>query len=457
MSSKDETKKRRRVKKFRLDEISLVDRPAHAPARIAIMKREADTPVVESIQKKLAMTSLAAGHAHAVVMVRAAPDGLAELRAGQTSFVDGHAHDWVMDDAGNIIFADSEGHSHGLSILITKEQLDELAELEKREFSVEQRKELAEKGHALPDGSFPIVNSGDLKNAIQAFGRAKNKAKVARHIKRRARALGLTDTLPEDGPLADLLRKDDDLASNQQTAGETGDSNGDDIMSKKEETPAGNEPQAVTQEQLDELTKRNERLEQIVKLSPEQREHFNKLEGSEQDEFLSNEDKDAVLKNLADEDPIVYTAADGTEIRKSAGEHVLRLTKDNDELRKNAAKAEALAKRADFEKRAKEELEHLTGDDGAKADLLEAVETIPVEKREAVMAILKSKDAGMAKAFETIGTSDSGNGDNDAEAKLTALAKAHGEKHPELTPEQAYSAVLDTPEGRELHAQHLNG
>ena len=120
MSSHDEKKKLRRVKKFRLDEVSLVDKPAHTPARIAIMKRAVDTPPVEPIQKKLALTSLTAGHAHAVVMVHASADGLAELRAGQTSFVDGHSHDWVMDDAGNIIFADAEGHSHGLSVLITK-------------------------------------------------------------------------------------------------------------------------------------------------------------------------------------------------------------------------------------------------------------------------------------------------------------------------------------------------
>lgn len=207
-------------------------------------------------------------------------------------------------------------------------------------------------------------------------------------------------------------------------------------------------------DKLNELKKRNERNEQIVKLSPEQRAHFDKLEGDEKDTFLSTEDKDAVLKNLADEDPVVHTDLDGNEIRKSEGATVLRLSKQNDTLRKNAAKSDALAKRAGFEKRAEEELSHLTGDASAKADLLEGVETIPVEKREAVLAILKSKDAGMAVAMETLGTSDSGNGEGaDVNTKLDALAKAYGEKHKDLTPEQAYSAALDTPEGRELHAQ----
>jgi hypothetical protein len=38
------------------------------------------------------------------------------------------------------------------------------------------REHLAKEGRALPDGSYPIVNVADLKNAIQAIGRAKNPA-----------------------------------------------------------------------------------------------------------------------------------------------------------------------------------------------------------------------------------------------------------------------------------------
>lgn len=380
MSTPDEKKKLRRIVRFRLDEVSLVDRPAHTPARIAIMKRAADTPTVEPIQKKLAMTSLTAGHAHTVIMEQGNNDQLTELRAGQTSFVDGHSHGWVKDDAGNIIFADAEGHSHGLSVLITK--------------------------------------ADD----------------------------GIDDDILAEGILASLAPAPEQASDSAATGGA-------EIKKMTPEEKAAAEQ--VAQDQLNELTKSNKRLEQIVKLSPEQREHFEKLEGDAQDTFLADENKDAVLKNLADEDPIVYTATDGTEIRKSAGDHVLRLTKDNDKLRETNAKNDELAKRAGFEKQAKEELEHLSGDDSVKADLLEGVNALPIEKREAVMAILKSKDAGMAKAFEQVGETGNGEG-TDAEAKLTALAKAHQESHKDLSPEQAYVAVLDTPEGQELHAQ-LNG
>jgi len=81
--------------------------------------------------------------------------------------------------------------------------LDKLGELEakvgveKREFSADERKKDAKSGAAMPDGSFPIENGQDLENAIKAYGRAKNKAAAKRHIIRRARALGMTDKLPD--------------------------------------------------------------------------------------------------------------------------------------------------------------------------------------------------------------------------------------------------------------------
>ena len=73
------------------------------------------------------------------------------------------------------------------------------AEMElKRAFSPEKRRDLAQQGMALPDGSFPIVTSTDLKNAIMAFGRAKNKSAAKRHIIKRARALKKVNLIPEN-------------------------------------------------------------------------------------------------------------------------------------------------------------------------------------------------------------------------------------------------------------------
>jgi hypothetical protein len=66
-----------------------------------------------------------------------------------------------------------------------------------RDVSQGERDKLADKGHALPDGSFPIKHTGDLGNAVKAFGRAKNKAAAKRHICKRAKDLGAEHMLPE--------------------------------------------------------------------------------------------------------------------------------------------------------------------------------------------------------------------------------------------------------------------
>ena len=70
--------------------------------------------------------------------------------------------------------------------------------IEKRDFSEKQRENLAAKGKAMPDGSFPINNATDLANAIKDSGRAKDPAAAKAHILERAKALKLTDALPAD-------------------------------------------------------------------------------------------------------------------------------------------------------------------------------------------------------------------------------------------------------------------
>jgi hypothetical protein len=72
-----------------------------------------------------------------------------------------------------------------------------MSDLQEKEFSTEKRGTLADEGKAMPDGSFPIENEGDLKNAIQSIGRAKDPAGARAHIKKRAKALGLLDLLPD--------------------------------------------------------------------------------------------------------------------------------------------------------------------------------------------------------------------------------------------------------------------
>jgi len=70
--------------------------------------------------------------------------------------------------------------------------------IRKSEFSEKERKDLAKRKLAMSDGSYPIRNVSDLKNAIQAFGRTgSNKSETKFWIKRRAKELGKESLLPD--------------------------------------------------------------------------------------------------------------------------------------------------------------------------------------------------------------------------------------------------------------------
>lgn len=102
-------------------------------------------------------------------------------------------------------------------------------ELTERDFTAAERKAMADKGQAMPDGSFPIATREDLQNAMQALGRASNRAAVVAHIRKRAAAMGMTDMLPkgfgesEHDPRASLLYETGDLTSIELEESDGGD------------------------------------------------------------------------------------------------------------------------------------------------------------------------------------------------------------------------------------------
>lgn len=101
---------------------------------------------------------------------------------------------------------------------------DEAAEIEaeaaeialKRAYSEDTRADMAKRGFALPDGSYPIKDVSDLRNAIQAFGRAKDKDAAKAHIIKRAMALGAEDMIPDNWVPKDVK----DKFANEKTADE---------------------------------------------------------------------------------------------------------------------------------------------------------------------------------------------------------------------------------------------
>ena len=129
-------------------------------------------------------------------------DGTGKIKGGSTKCPD-------CDGTGKA--PDREGQGKSLDA-----EIEELtaklaaAELQKRQFTDAERKEAASTGAAMPGGGFPIKTVADLKNAIQAIGRAKDPAAAKAHIKRRAHSLGKDSLIPDNwkAPSTDEMTHD---------------------------------------------------------------------------------------------------------------------------------------------------------------------------------------------------------------------------------------------------------
>ena len=117
-------------------------------------------------------------------------------RVNNSEAEDGLAQNEVMDrkkpkdSNAQMTQDDIDRHIEGKSIASDTEM--------KADYSDAERADMADAGQAMPGGGFPIKTVADLKNAIQAFGRAKNQAAAKTHIKARAAALGREDLIPEN-------------------------------------------------------------------------------------------------------------------------------------------------------------------------------------------------------------------------------------------------------------------
>lgn len=418
--------KKRRMVKFRIDEISAVDRPAQEGAVAVLMKRADLEKCGEEHQSPyVLLTSAVDGHQHAV-WIRPGE------RGGETSYSrgpdeeQGHSHPWTVDAAGTLTVGETDGHTHTVDAAQLVEAIMAAA-LGKRQFSAEERERLAASGAAMEDGSFPIATTADLRNAISAFGRAKNKAAAARHIARRARALGASAMLPEEGELAELITKAAQPASQEDPIV-------DEIAKLKTE--------------IEQLTKRAARAEAVLALPAEQRSHFDKLDAADQDAFLAKTaeqrkaDVDAELAKAKDQGEVVFTASDGTAYTKSDDPRLVKLARQADEDRKQLSLAKAANDQAALEKRAAEELSNLPGTVQERAALLKAVDAIADEAaREAARKALKAGNDAIKGAFTLVGHRN-GQADASAEAELDRLAKAHATAH-NVDFYTAYDAVAE--------------
>lgn len=233
-----------------------------------------------------------------------------------------------------------------------------------------------------------------------------------------------------------------------------------------------------------EIQKELDRSEAIVALGAgSRRTYFDGLSKSDGDAFLAkatseqDAEVDRVAKAALEADPVVYTTDDGTEIRKSDGALAVKQAKDNDDLRKRLASAEANTADTALEKRANDELGRLPGTVAVKKALLKAVggitkrddegnEVADTETITGIQAIFKAAndtfDSVLSKGLGTevgLAAADIAEGGDDAsgaEAQLDALAKKHQEANSGMSFAKAYDAVTKTDEGRALYNQVVN-
>jgi hypothetical protein len=65
---------------------------------------------------------------------------------------------------------------------------------------------------ALPDGSYPITSEEDLRNAVQSYGRAKDKEAARLHIMKRAKDLGKENLIPPNWVMGgDMSKKSENV------------------------------------------------------------------------------------------------------------------------------------------------------------------------------------------------------------------------------------------------------
>lgn len=221
--------------------------------------------------------------------------------------------------------------------------------------------------------------------------------------------------------------------------------------------------------EMDALKARAAKAEAINALSAEERQAYDKFStDAERDGFLakSADERKVEIAKAAELTQVVYTDSKGRSYTKSDDARMVELAKEADEALKAAEVAKAQAADADLEKRANA-LTFLPGDLAARKALLKSIDAIPDEKqREAALAALKSKDAALAKAGETVGSSagddavvttevggDAQVAKSDAESKLDALAKKYQEANKGVSYAKAYDEVLKTAEGAKLYAQ----
>lgn len=265
---------------------------------------------------------------------------------------------------------------------------------------------------------------------------------------------GHTHELLEEEPLTVLMREDISKSGAEGAQ--------DEDPEPEEGQMPNSDPKGATPSEADQkiadLEKRLERATAMAALTDVEKAHMGTLDEAGQEEFLKADkearkaDLDRAEELAKAEDPVVYTAADGSEFRKSDDPRLVRMARERDEDRAIAKAAREEQETLQFEKAASTDFASLPGETRTKVELLRAVSRIEDgEVRKSVVDLLKANNSEMAKALERIGTT--GEARSAPAEKLDALATEKAKKEG-ISFEKAYGQVMETDEGRKLYAEY---
>lgn len=192
----------------------------------------------------------------------------------------------------------------------------------------------------------------------------------------------------------------------------------------------------------------------LAALNDAEKAHYAGLDAVEKSAFLAlgKTARAEQVTKAADADPVVFKSADGTEYRKSVGDHVVALAKRADESDKKAAEALAKSEAVELRKRADEMLGEMPDADGGRCALLKAAESIADEAaRKGALAALKAGNEAMKMAFTRVGFTAKA-ADGSPQARLDAMADEIA-KTEKVSKSVALAKAALTPAGSVLYTE----
>src|SRR4051812_24089768 len=298
-----------------------------------------------------------------------------------------------------------------------------VADYAKAKYSAEDRQAMADKGQAMKDGSYPIMDAQDMASAVGLVGRGKaSTGSVRNHIIARAKSLGLTSKLPSEwiGKEAPLLER-----MEQARAG-SGPAPAD--RRKEDHVAEDTAEYQLPDETPDELKKYVESLEAQRDAATSELEKVK----AEKAAPIEPDPQEKLEKALQGADPVIQEAlrkaqADAEDVAKAAEEANAKI----DKMLLDQANAAAIAKA--------QEWRHLPVKPSEFGPKLAKLRTDDPELAAAVEQMLGQANA-VTSEFGEIGKTQA---EMDAETTVRKMETDYAEAH-KVTPQQAAAQLAQT-------------